>query len=428
MLRWHIARWKALLSVIMSFVTILAGVSACAQNQSSGPTFTNSTPITIGISLSFTKDFSNDGKAMNQGYQLWADMVNNNGGLLGRPVKLVILNDNSDPDQAATNYRTLITKDHVNLVFGPFSSLLTKAAAPVAQQYGYAFVEGAGGAPSVFSGNWSNLFDVSLPVANNLITFAYYILSLPKADRPRTAAYLTSDDPFTFPQVDLVQKLLEHAGIQTVYPPAGQSDQYAEGDNKAATVHADALARTQPEVTILGTLLPDIQIEVQEFKKAHYNPKAMIATAGPDLGTDFIHAVGGVKYTEGTFVPNGWYPQANNFQNAEMVQAYLAKYGGTADQINADVAEAFSVGQVMQQAAEEAQSIDNAQIIAKLQSGAVFNTVQGTAQFDPPGAADAGQNKQSIAYLFQWQHGQFISVYPYSVAEKNPQYPKAVIF
>src|SRR5262245_51057133 len=118
MLRWHIARWKALLPVVMSFVTILAGMSACAQNQSSGPTFTNSTPITIGISLPFAKDFSDDGKAMNQGYQLWADMVNNSGGLLGRPVELKILNDNSDPDQAATNYRTLITKDHVNLIFG----------------------------------------------------------------------------------------------------------------------------------------------------------------------------------------------------------------------------------------------------------------------------------------------------------------------
>ena len=193
MLNWHMARWKALLPAVMSVMIILAGVSACAQNQSAGPTFTNSTPVTIGISLPLTKDFASDGQATEQGYQLWADMVNKSGGLLGRPVKLIILNDSSDPDQDAKNYRTLITQDHVNLVFGPFSSLLTKAGAPVAQQYGYAFVEGEGGAPSVFAGNWSNLFDVSLPVANNLVTFAYYILSQPKQDRPKTIAYLTSD-------------------------------------------------------------------------------------------------------------------------------------------------------------------------------------------------------------------------------------------
>lgn len=425
MLKRQIARSKTMLSVITSLIMILAGLSACSQNQATGPTFTSSTPINIGISLPLTKDFASDGQAMLQGYQLWRDMVNNSGGILGRQVQLTILDDTSDPGLDASNYETLITKDHVDLVFGPFSSLLTKAGAPVAQKYGYAFLEGAGGAQSVFDKHLSNLFDVSLPVNNNLITFAYYLLSLPVDQRPKTAAYLTSDDPFTFPQVDLVQKLLERNGIQTVYPPVHVSDQYPEGDNKAATAGADAVAQSHADVAILGTLPPDAKIDIQEFKKLHFNPKALIATAGPDGGQDFVTAVGGVKYTEGVFVPNGWYPQANNFQNAEMVQAYLAKYGGTADQINADVAEAFSVGQVLAQAANATQSIDNAKIIAQIQSGAIFNTVQGTAQFDPPTYPDAGQNKQAIAYLFQWQNGQFIPVYPYSAAAENPQYPKA---
>lgn len=421
MFLWQIRKGKSLFSVVASLIVLLAGLSACAQDQNAGPTFTNPTPITIGISLSITKDFADDGKAMKQGYQLWADKINSNGGLLGRQVKLIILNDNSDPDQAAQNYQTLINQNHVDLIFGPFSSLLTKAAAPVAQQHRYAFIEGAGGAPSVFDGHWSNLFAVSLPVENNLITFTYYLLSLPKSQRPQTVAYLTSDDPFTFPQLNAVKPWLTRAGIQTVY-----DQQYTEGDNKTAMAEADALVRTHADVVILGSPgLSELQVYIQEFKKYHYNPKALISTAGPDLGKDFIDGVGGVQYTEGVFVPNGWYPGANNFQNAEMVNAYLAKYGGTADQINADVAEAFSVGQVMEQAVEQTQSIDNAKIIAELQSGAVFNTVQGTAQFDAPTAPDAGQNRQAIAYLFQWQHGQFIPVYPYSVAAENPTYPKA---
>src|SRR5579885_1688669 len=179
MLKWRLVRSRRVFSSIVGLCIVLLGMSACAQDQSAGPTFTNSTPITIGISLPLTKDFASDGQATGQGYQLWADMVNKTGGLLGRPVKLIVRDDQSDPDQAAKDYQTLITQDHVNLIFGPFSSLLTKAAAPVAQRYGYALLEGSGGAPSVFTQGWSNLFDVSLPVANNLITFAYYILSLP---------------------------------------------------------------------------------------------------------------------------------------------------------------------------------------------------------------------------------------------------------
>ena len=430
MLKWHFARKRRICASIVGLILVLVGMSACTPSRSSGPTFTNPDPITIGISLPLTKDFASDGQATGQGYQLWAETVNNAGGLLGRPVKLIILDDQSDPDQTARDYQTLITRDHVNLIFGPFSSLLTKAAAPVAQHYGYAFLEGSGGAPSVFTQGWSDLFDVSLPVANNLITFAYYILSLPPDQRPRTAAYLTSDDPFTFPQIDLARKLLEKAGIQTVYPARkGASDQFPGGDLKTEMADAGQMTRAPADVVLLGTVsIPDTRAVFQEFQKAHYNPKALIATAGPDQGQTFVSSIGGIKYTEGVFVPNGWYPQANNFQNAEMVQAYLAKYGGTANQINADVAESFSVGQVLQQAVAATDSISNAQLVAKLQSGIVFNTVQGTAQFASPLAADAGQNRQAIAYLFQWQNGQLLPVYPYSVAAQNPEYPRAKNF
>ncbi len=139
--------FKVVFCMLAVLIMSMGGLSACAQNQ-----LTNSqTPITIGISLSFSGDFKDDGLAMKQGYQLWTDTTNNKGGLLGRPIKLIILDDRSDPDLVAKNYTTLIQTDHVDLVFGPFSSLLTKAAAPVVQKAGFAFIEGAGGAPSVFN-------------------------------------------------------------------------------------------------------------------------------------------------------------------------------------------------------------------------------------------------------------------------------------
>ncbi len=422
MFKRHGINSKTLLSVVTSLLVALVGLSACA-GQTTAPTFTNPNPIVIGTSLSFSKDFASDGMAMAQGYQLWADTVNSSGGLLGRQVKLEILHDDSSEAMVQSNYSSLI-KQHVDLLFGPFSSLLTKAALNVPGISKYAFIEGAGGTDSVFSLAQSkhvNLFDVSLPVDNNLITFAYYILSLPQQDRPTTAAYLTSDDPFTFPQVNKAEALLEQAGVKTVFHKI-----YTELDGtKATSVPANAdikqLIQKHAQVVILGTLLPDIQLEVSLFKSAHYNPQYMIATAGPDAGQDFINDVGGYKYADGIFVPNGWYPQANNFQNQAMVNAYTSQYHVTPDQINADVAEAFSVGQVLEQAVDKTQSIDNAKIIADLQRGDVFNTVQGTAQFHAASALDAGQNIQAIAYLFQWQGTQFIPVYPYSVAAENPE-------
>jgi len=121
-----------------------------ASPSSSSSAAATKTPITIGASVSLTGDFSADGQAFKRGYQLWAADVNRAGGLLGHPVKLVFLDDKSDPTQGSTNVQQLISSDHVNLVFGPFSSLITGPTASVAARYGYAMIEGAGGAPAVW--------------------------------------------------------------------------------------------------------------------------------------------------------------------------------------------------------------------------------------------------------------------------------------
>ena len=334
--------------------------------------------------------------------------------MLGRPVQLIYHDDQSDPDETTKVYQQLINVDHVDLVLGPFSTLLTKPASLVAKQHGYAMLEGSGGGPTVFNRGLNNIFDTSVPVANNLTIFALYILSLPQNQRPKTAAYATNDDPFTQPQLDVARALLESGGVRTVYNVV-----YPEDTTKDVTPYANKIIQSGADVDILGTLLPDITTYIKRFRQEHYNPKAIIATAGPDAGKDFINAVG-LPSTEAVFVPNGWYPEANNFENAQMVSDYLAQYGGTADAINADVAEAYSAGQVLAQAVTKINSIDNAKLISELHSD-TFNTVQGAVKFDA-----TGQNTLALSYLFQWQHGNFLPVYPSFAAAENPTFPKPV--
>ena len=105
----------------------------------------------IGASVSLTGDFSDSGKAIQRGYQLWADQVNAKGGVLGRKVQIKIVDDASSPTQVVTNYQNLINKDHVDLAFGPFSTLLTIPASQVAKRYGYAFLPRPGVAPTCSS-------------------------------------------------------------------------------------------------------------------------------------------------------------------------------------------------------------------------------------------------------------------------------------
>jgi branched-chain amino acid transport system substrate-binding protein len=397
-------------SLILLFVVACGGTSTTSTSS----TPTNTTPIKIGTSLSFSGDFSADGKAFQQGYQLWVNDVNKAGGLLGRQVQLDPVNDNSSPDQVQTNYQTLITVHKDDLVFGPFSTLLTKPASVVANRYGYAMVEGAGGGPSVFTRGLNNVFDVSLPVANNLVAFANYIQTLPASQKPTSIAYATEDDPFTQPQVDTAKKLFDQQGIKTA------SYQVYPAETTDYNPIADKIIASGAQVVVVGTLLPDVSAFIQRFKQQHYNPQALIATAGPDQGDQFLKAINGTKSAEAIMVPNGgWFAEAKTPGNAQMVQEYLAKYGGTADGISSDVAEAYSVGEVVQQAVTKTGSLDNQKLIAELHSGDTFTTVQGPVKLD-----STGQNTAATAYLFQWQNGSLVPVYPTNVASAKPEYPK----
>lgn len=412
-LRRYVIWSRKLLSVVAAIGIVLMALAACGgQTSGSGSGSGQSqTPIKIGVSVSLSGDFSADGQALQRGYQLWADAVNKRGGLLGRQVNLDILSDASSATQVVTNYQKLITVDKVDLVFGPFSSLLTKPASVVVNRYGYAFPEGAGGGPSVFTQGLGNIFDVALPVAKNLVSFTQYLLSLPQNMRPKTIAYATRDDPFTQPQVDYARQLLEQGGMKTA------SYQVYPAETTDYTPIATKVINSGAQVAILGTQFNDAIAFIQAFKQQRYNPQALIATGGPDRGSQFIQAVGSSS-TEGIFVASAWYPDATTYQNSEMVKSYIAKYGGTAADISSSVGEAYAVGQVVEQAVTNIRSIDNAALIKELHSG-TFKSVQGPAKFN-----GQGENIAVQAFLFQWQKQALIPVYPSTEAKGTPLFPK----
>jgi branched-chain amino acid transport system substrate-binding protein len=387
------------------------GLIATACGGGTTPT-APAAPITIGVSVSQTGDFSGDGKALIQGYDLWAQDENAKGGLLGHKITMKYVDDASSTQQVVTNYQNLITVDKVALVFGPFSSLLTIPASTVVARYNYAFPEPAGGGPHVFDRGLTNIFFVQpAAVEDNLVSYTKWLLTLPTDQRPASVAYATQDDPFTQPQVDKAKSLLEAGGIKTAYYkvyPAETTD---------FTPIALQVANSKADAVILGTQLPDAVAFAKTFIQQHFNPKTIIETTGPDQGADYSGKLGG--NTEGIMVPAGWTADAKAYGNDKFVSAFVAKYGGTSADISADAAEAYSVGQVVDQAATKAGSIDNTKLISTLHSG-TYQTIQGPMSFDSTGKPQGGVG----VYIEQWQGGKAIFVYPASVAAAKPEYPK----
>jgi branched-chain amino acid transport system substrate-binding protein len=409
-------RFLALTAAASAAAMILAACSSSGSPSSSSTGSASKSPILIGTSLSLTGDFSVDGQAFERGYNLWVKEVNKSGGLLGHKVTLKIVNDNSDPGTVTTNYTQLISSDHAAFVFGPFSTLLTAPAAQVAARYHYAFIEGAGGGPLVFSLKLPNLFAVSPVVANQLIPFADWVASLPASQRPKTAAYPMVTDPFAVPMVQNAKAILEKAGIKTVY------SKVFPAENPAYKAGADQVAHLKPDMVVIGSPdVPGVQSVMQAFMQQHYTPKILAASAGPDQGGAFLSAIGGSKNATGTMVPNGWYPGFQNPLSQAFVKNYNATYGGTPADINADAAEAYSVGETLAAAVNATKSLSNAKVISYLHSGVTVQTVQGPAKFNA-----IGENVVAAHFIFQWQAGaKFVQVLPTnatgSVAIVNPK-------
>jgi branched-chain amino acid transport system substrate-binding protein len=407
----HLSVTAARIAVVVATASVAAcGIGSTGTPDTGTTAGPSGTPIRVGISVSLKGDFKADGEASLRGYQLWASDVNSHGGLLGRPVKLVVLNDNSDPNTAARNYTTLITQDHVDLTLGPFSSLLTLPSARVAHKYGYAMVEGSGTAPTVYAASLKNLFGVSAPVANQLVPFADWVAELPLGSRPRTAAYAMVADQFADPPVKTAQASLEKAGVTTVYSNA--SAPYTDTSPAALAADARQVAAQNPQIVVIGSVdLPTVSAFINEFKKLRFNPRMLIATSGPDQGQAFLKAIGSPSNADGIMVPNGWYGGFSDALSHVMVQEYIARYGGTTSDINADVAEAYSAGQVMADAVQSA-GLSQAKIIDFLHSGVVIDTVQGPASWDRYVAKQpSGQNTKAVSFVFQWQPvGNFVQV------------------
>ena len=356
--------------------------------------------------MSLSGDFADLAGPAYKGYQLWVNTVNAKGGLLGRKVSLKVVDDASNPTQVVTNYENLITADHVNLVFGPFSSLLTIPAATIASRFGYAFIEPSGGAPQVFALHLHNLFLAQpAPIVSSGDAFADYILSLPTGQRPLTAAYPTADDPFTSAIVARIRARLEAAGIKTVY-----SATYAAETVDLSPV-VTRLVAAKPELLVSGTGGADAVAEVKGMIQAHFTPKFVFFTNGPN-DPAFTSQVGAGN-ANGIFSTGDWFPEAKSAGNAAFERAYVAKYGGTAANIDPSAAEAFACGQLLQLVAKKYGKVDNATIISALHHGS-WPTVEGNLSWDKDGSPLGSD------LVVQWVGGKLLPVYPSASALSKP--------
>jgi branched-chain amino acid transport system substrate-binding protein len=370
-------------------------------------------PIVIGASLPLTGDFAEPGEAARRGYEVWMEMVNEAGGLLGRPVEMVIKDDQSDQNLVVTDYNALIEQDGVDLLLGTFSSLLNIPASAVAERAQMVYVEPAGGSPDMFNRGFEYLFFAQQATApHQADLFSEWVLSLPEGERPTTAAYVAADDPFGAPVAAGIQEQLEAGGVETVY-----SEIYPPETVNFDAI-ASAIASEQPDVIAQGSAgLQDGVNLITALVAAGYSPQQMFQASTPSFADQYSDAIG-VENTEGIFYAVSYHVESPTPGNAEFLEAYRAKFDEDPAE---DAADAFAAAEVLQAAVEAVGSIDDQAALKDWLHANSVDTILGTLSWDETGAPE------QAFLLAQWQNGDEEIVLPEDAATSdtivNPKPP-----
>lgn len=121
--------------------------SAPAEDEAAGE------PIRIGAVFNLTGPGSVLGADEVRGAEVFADTINEQGGIDGRPIELIVIDAESDPQQAADAADRLIERDGVAAIIGPDGTPTTLAAVPVANRQQVPLVSTGGAWPYGLAGD-----------------------------------------------------------------------------------------------------------------------------------------------------------------------------------------------------------------------------------------------------------------------------------
>src|SRR5256712_1578736 len=155
-------------------------------------------PVTIGFSMALTGPLAANGKQALLGMKIWEEEINAKGGLLGRPVKLVYYDDQSNPSTVPGIYTKLIDVDKVDLVVGPYATAQMAPAMPVVISKNKVFVTLLGLAVnSEFK--YPNYFAMipSGPDPKPSFTQGFFDAAMAQNPKPQTVAIVAADQEFS---------------------------------------------------------------------------------------------------------------------------------------------------------------------------------------------------------------------------------------
>ena len=385
----RLLRCNLLLSLALAL-----GISPALAQAPSGQ------PIRIGQTLSLTGPFAQTGLAHQIASQIFVERLNRNGGLLGRPVEYVVLDDQSKPDISRTLYERLITADHVDLIQGPYGTAAILAAMSVAQRYHKVFIENTLGQPALAKYEWH--FSATIGGPDSTATLPVKVLD----------AYASTGHP---PKNVLI--------VSSKFPSA---EDMAHGMERAAKAHG---------VEVLGYL--EYDVGNRDFSGVAARVKdanadfVFVACLGVE-GDQLLEAEKRIDYSpkrhfylypSGSMAGDSLADRAVSYSGFEDVEPYISTEEGGAfakefdaraqkaglpyPHVDSQAGNEYAGWQILAAAVKATNSLDDKKIAEWLDKNSV-ETIEGTRDFSGRSHTSAVDMQQ----LKQVQNGKWVTIWP----------------
>jgi branched-chain amino acid transport system substrate-binding protein len=338
-------------------------------------------PIEIGFGMAQTGPLAGAGKSALLAMKIWEDDVNAKGGLLGRPVKLIYYDDQSNPSTVPGIYSKLLDVDKVDLIVGGYATNMLAPAMPMAMQRQKVFI-GIFGTAVNSEFKYPRYFSMisTGPDPKTALTKRFFESAAAQSPKPTTVAIVAADAEFARNAADGARANAAKAGMKVVfdraYPPTTTD----------FTPIIRSVQATNPDVVVLCSYPLDSAGIVRSVHELDFRPKmiggAMVGPQTTAFKTQLGPLLNGFVYFD------FWFPaKTMNFPGANEL---IAKYQARAQAEGVDplgygfAPWGYAYLQVLAQAIENTKSLDDGKL-ADYMRAATFKTIAGDVKFGSDG-------------------------------------------
>jgi branched-chain amino acid transport system substrate-binding protein len=359
-------------------------------------------PVRIGATVSLEGKFKEPSAMIQGGFRLWESQVNQRGGLLGRPVKLILYDDKSDEKLVGQLYEKLIKEDKVDLVFSPYGTPLTLIASEVSEKHGYVMIASGASGEKIWKRGYKNVFGMYATAERYFIG----LLDLMARNGLKSVAVLYENSSFNIDVAAGAESWAKRFGLNVAF-----SKGYKIGKADLMGLISEARA-VNPDGILLSAYPADGYLLLSLMEQAKYRPKVVGITIAPSY-PEFHKQAGNMA--EGVFGPSQWEPDERiPFPGTKK---FIIDYKAFTDIIPSyHAGSAYASCQIIENAITHNKSFDQKKIRDFISS---FDTVTVIGRFkvDPSGK-QIGHNP----ILIQWQNGVKEIVYPTAMQTAPPKF------